>query len=207
MSPTTSRRESPAVDALTRPGRERRQSILDAATVVMAKHGFAGASLSQIAAEAGLEKGHITYYFRTKDDMLFEIIDDLHRRFLDSVDVWVGERDDEIDALHHIFRSHVELVFELYQANRVAYENMRFLSRQRFHLAAATRRDYERRLEEIIDAARPHTPIADEPTTFLVTSILAMVSWPYQWYTPDGTETREQVVELLAGRAIAVLRP
>jgi AcrR family transcriptional regulator len=206
VTSTGSRRQSPEIDSLTRSGRERRQAILTAATEVIARHGFAGASLSQIAAAAGLEKGHITYYFRTKDDMLFEIIDDLHQRFLDGLDVWLAESDEEA-ALHHIVRSHVELVFELHKATRVSYENMRFLSRQRYDLAAEKRRTYELRLEAVIDAARSRSPIAEVPTTFLVTSILGMVSWPYQWYTPDGTETPDQVVELLAGRAIAMLRP
>ncbi|MDR6511591.1 AcrR family transcriptional regulator [Novosphingobium capsulatum] len=57
-------------DAMPRPprydGAANRKRVLDAALKVFARVGFAGASVRMIAAEAGIEQGHLTYYFPSK---------------------------------------------------------------------------------------------------------------------------------------------
>ncbi|WP_071797959.1 TetR family transcriptional regulator C-terminal domain-containing protein [Natronohydrobacter thiooxidans] len=56
-----------------------RQIILDAALEVFSTHGFRGATLDQIAAEAGLSKPNLLYYFDSKDaihrDLLTRLLD------------------------------------------------------------------------------------------------------------------------------------
>ena len=46
--------------------RRNRRVILDAALEVFSKHGYRGATLDQIAAEAGLSKPNILYYYNGK---------------------------------------------------------------------------------------------------------------------------------------------
>lgn len=191
---------------VTSGARERQIAILESAIEVIAEFGFVGASLRRVADAAGLEKGHLTYYFSAKDDILFEIIDDLHNRFNTAFDEWasvgVGEA-----RLQSIFQGHVELVCLLHKQTRVAYENLRFLSRARHRLVARKRTKYQTRLTEEIDAARVHTEIADISTPFLALTVLGTINWPYQWYSPKGTDTPRRIAELLGERALASLRP
>ncbi|TCO70297.1 TetR family transcriptional regulator C-terminal domain-containing protein [Rhodovulum euryhalinum] len=51
----------------TRIQRRNRRAILDAALAVFSQHGFRGATLDQIAAEAGLSKPNLLYYFPSKE--------------------------------------------------------------------------------------------------------------------------------------------
>ncbi len=70
---------------LAKPARSRiqqrnRQRILDAALEVFSNHGFRGATLDQIAAEAGLSKPNLLYYFDSKETvhraLLTRLLDD-----------------------------------------------------------------------------------------------------------------------------------
>lgn len=47
----------------------RRKQIVDAAIAVLAREGYANATLSRIAKEAGISKSIITYHFSGKDEM------------------------------------------------------------------------------------------------------------------------------------------
>src|SRR5579863_9778452 len=47
----------------------RREAILDAARKVFARNGFAGGIVDEIAAEAGLAKGTIYLYFKSKKEI------------------------------------------------------------------------------------------------------------------------------------------
>ena len=61
----------------------RRTELLAAATTVIARAGYANASLRKVAAHAGCTTGAVTYYFATKDEMTGAVIDALFDHFDD----------------------------------------------------------------------------------------------------------------------------
>jgi len=62
-----------------------RRLILDAALEVFSRHGFRGATLDQIAAEAGLSKPNILYYFDGKEDIHLTLLSQLMENWLDPL--------------------------------------------------------------------------------------------------------------------------
>ena len=56
---------------------ERRSQILNAATKVFSKHGFAEARMDDIVAESGLSKGALYWYFDSKDAIIISILDQI----------------------------------------------------------------------------------------------------------------------------------
>ncbi|SFN92294.1 transcriptional regulator, TetR family [Roseovarius lutimaris] len=89
--------------AIRKPSRiqkRNRKLILDAALEVFSTYGYRGATLDQIAAEAGLSKPNILYYFTGKED--------IHIRLLNGLmDTWLApmrEIDPEGDPLEEILR-------------------------------------------------------------------------------------------------------
>ncbi|GLS99214.1 hypothetical protein GCM10007897_05930 [Sphingobium jiangsuense] len=61
-------------------GAENRDIILDAALEVFSLHGFSGASTRQIAAAAGIEPGHLAYYFPSKAKLWRSVIEAFARK-------------------------------------------------------------------------------------------------------------------------------
>jgi AcrR family transcriptional regulator len=59
---------------------KRREELLKAATRVFAKRGYRAASISDIIAAAGAARGTFYLYFRSKQDILFAVIDDLREQ-------------------------------------------------------------------------------------------------------------------------------
>lgn len=53
---------------------EKYQNILNSAGAVFAEHGFYKATISQIAAQAGVADGTLYLYFKNKDDILYQFI-------------------------------------------------------------------------------------------------------------------------------------
>lgn len=60
-------------------GRERRDTILDAATAILVHDGYALLSTRKIAARAGMRPGNLQYYYRTKEDVVRAVLE----RYLD----------------------------------------------------------------------------------------------------------------------------
>lgn len=62
-----------------------RRRILDAALNVFSQHGFRGATLDQIAKEAGLSKPNILYYFSAKEEIHVTLLNQLMETWLDPL--------------------------------------------------------------------------------------------------------------------------
>lgn len=193
--------------ALLRGSPDRRASIIRGAVVVFANRGYGGASIRELAAAAGIEKGHLSYYFRTKEDLLFEIVDDLHEQFVLGLESWTQEYNAHtLDSLRLIFQQHALLVFADSLQTRVAYENIGFLSPDRRKLVIRRRDQYERMLSIEIEACRNNgVPISEDSSSIHTKVVLGILNWAYQWYSPNGAESTDHLAQRLSERAVAAL--
>jgi len=69
----------------TRIQQKNRETILDAALEVFAQHGFRGAPLDMIAAQAGLSKPNLLYYFPSKEAIHVTLLSQLMDTWLDPL--------------------------------------------------------------------------------------------------------------------------
>src|SRR5437764_13543645 len=73
MTPTA----SAALDSAG-PPRRRGREVFEAAARVFHEKGYESATIQDIADEVGLLKGSLYHYFRSKEDLLFEMIQGAH---------------------------------------------------------------------------------------------------------------------------------
>lgn len=76
----------------------RRRAVLDAALVVFAAEGFAGAKLDDVAVEAGVAKGTIYLYFRDKQDLFEQVVRGAIAPVLERLEDLARRPDVPIDA-------------------------------------------------------------------------------------------------------------
>lgn len=70
---------------MARPRSDIQHRILGAAAERFLHDGVDGASLRQIAQEAGTSVGMVSYYFATKDDLFVAVVEDKYRKILDDI--------------------------------------------------------------------------------------------------------------------------
>ena len=81
-----------------------RRLILDAALEVFSRNGYRGATLDQIAAEAGLSKPNILYYFDGKEDIHVTLLSQLMETWLDPLVALHPDGDPVEEILDYIQR-------------------------------------------------------------------------------------------------------
>ena len=98
--PAADKPGTPARGPRSRIQQRNRQIILDAALEVFSTHGFRGATLDQIAGEAGLSKPNLLYYFDSKDAIHRDLLTQLLDTWLDPLRMLdpQGDPQDEIMA-------------------------------------------------------------------------------------------------------------
>ncbi len=90
--------------AETRIQRKNKELILEAALEVFSTYGFRGSTLDQIAAQAGLSKPNLLYYFPSKEAVHKELLDGLLDTWLDPLRAIDPEGDPTQEILGYMQR-------------------------------------------------------------------------------------------------------
>jgi len=87
---------------------EKYQVILNSAGSVFAEHGFYKATISQIAAQAGVADGTLYLYFKNKDDILYQYINYKTEVVFAKMRAAVEEGRNSEEKLRRLIRCHLE---------------------------------------------------------------------------------------------------
>jgi AcrR family transcriptional regulator len=85
---------------------EKAAQILKAASEVFVKRGYSSATIDEIADTAGIGKGTVYLYFRSKDEILMAVFDECMTRLLQQMEGWIGKAEvparDQLEAINEI---------------------------------------------------------------------------------------------------------
>lgn len=95
-----------------------RKMILDAALEVFSRHGYRGTTLDQIAAEAGISKPNILYYFEGKEDIHVTLLNRLMESWLDPMIKMDADGDPRSEILGYVQRK-LDMARDLPQESRL----------------------------------------------------------------------------------------
>jgi AcrR family transcriptional regulator len=101
---------------------ERRSQILDAAAQVFVKKGFNHARMDDIVQETGLSKGALYWYFRSKDDIIFGIIDRIFQHEFKTLESTVADAPTAADALRLFAEVTVQDIHNMMRLMPITYE-------------------------------------------------------------------------------------
>ncbi|WP_154795726.1 TetR/AcrR family transcriptional regulator [Occultella kanbiaonis] len=189
--------------------RRRRQEILEVASQTFATRGFYNASLAEIADEVGISAAGILHHFKSKDQLLTELLH--HRDMADIEEAGHGHGLRGLEFLHHLVdtaarnatRPGITQLYTVLSAEsvttdhpaqawfRARYEGLRAMVTE----ALADARD--------IGELRDDADIAETATAI----IAVMDGLQIQWLLAPGTVDMEAVTRRTIDALIAALAP
>jgi len=181
---------------LGRPPRieNQRERILQEAAILFGRSGFAAASLSDLAEEAGISKAGIYHYFKTKQDVYDAIIVETLQRLFDHVSAVVARAPDPAEQLLAFMTAHADFFERNYWAfcaMLVGFSGMN--APEPRHEAVVLRERYEHLLRDIIAAGTAQGQFrAVEPAT-TGRAVLSMLNWMVRWFKPGGPKTAPEI--------------
>lgn len=92
----------------TKKNNQKYNQILEAAVKIFARKGFDHSTVAQIAKEAEVADGTIYLYFKSKDDILFQLYNYKTQQVFDCFRRAMAQADTAIDKLRNLVRTHLE---------------------------------------------------------------------------------------------------
>lgn len=162
---------------------ERREHILQAAQKLFAEKGFRETNLNDVAIQLGFRRQAVYHYFRSKEDILYELIDRAGQSIATSAQPMLDSDMAPAEKLADVVRNHVRQLLTNIDIFRIQFSELFKLSGDR---ADGLRRDmnaYIREIAEVIEAGQKDgTFVNDVPATAQTLLILGMCNGTTDWY-------------------------
>jgi AcrR family transcriptional regulator len=186
---------------------ERWQEVVDTSAELFYRLGYASASISDLAEALGITKGSLYYYVKTKEDLLFEIIEQLHALTLENVRRSQAVPGTVADRLLDYFAGHVSINTTYLHKAAVAHRELDQLSARRRRTVVAKRdqaQAYVRQLLAEGQATHEVCPDLDIDVTSIF--MFSTANSVQNWFKPDHRLDAVEVSDQLAEYIVAGVR-
>lgn len=179
--------------------RKRHAEVVEAAAHVFNAKGYEATTIQDIADELGILKGSVYYYISSKEDILYEVLEDVHRLGLETATKAVEIEGDPIEKISSFVSSLSRFNAENRMRIGILLRELRSLSARRRREIVRERDRYDDILRELMIEGQKQglvAPSIDPKITTL--AVMGMINNIYQWYKPSGGMKAEKIGELYA---------
>src|SRR5699024_4010008 len=171
-----------------------RTEILRAARITFARHGFDGASIRDIAQEAGLSLSALYYYFPSKQDALFELIHNAFTWFsARAVETVESAGSDPIDRIATLVRFTIRYRSTYREISRVILRDTERLGADSFAETRRLQRESRDIFVGVVEQGREAGAFSVENPDIAARAILSIVNSIPLWFSKDGTLSMEEL--------------
>ncbi len=170
------------------------EAIRKAGLRLIFEHGYAAMSLRQLAAEVGIQPGSLYNHISTKQDLLFDLVQQHMNTLLRALEQALQDKEGPTERLRAFVGFHVTYHMTRKREVFIANSELRSLEPRNYAAIVALRTTYEQHLADILaeGVADGVFDVADvQVATF---AIIALLTGVCTWYRPGGRLTREAII-------------
>lgn len=177
-------------------GSKTREAIRAAGLQLIHRHGFEASSLRQLAALVGIREGSLYNHIRSKQDLLFQLVEDHMDRLLAAQRAVIAPADPPPDRLTAFIRFHLTYHMQRPAEVFVINSELRSLEEPSRAIIIDKRDQYEAALKDIISDGIAKKCFQDQDVGLVAKAVLAMLTGVCSWFQPEGRLTVEAIVEI-----------
>ena len=159
---------------------------------LFAQNGFAAVSMRAIASEVGVQAGALYNYTPDKQTLLFNLLcthmEQLLAAFSDDTSLA------PLDRLHRFVDFHIRFHADRPDEVFISYMELRNLTPDNFGAVEALRRQYEDRLESILQSGADAGDFDIADTKIATLAVIAMLTGVNTWFRVGGRLSLDQVI-------------
>ena len=199
---TTRTRTRPQAGPKRRDGaglKKRQREIIDAAAEIFYRKGYSETSVQDVADAVGILKGSLYYYIDSKEDLLFQMLLEVHEDAKSVVTETAALDIPPLDRLRVYIQHHVEYNASNLAKIAVYYHDFGLLTPERRKAIVGQRNFYEDFVQGLIKEAQQSGDVDPSVDPRLISNaIFGVANWLYTWYNPAGSASPEYLGKLYA---------
>jgi AcrR family transcriptional regulator len=173
----------------------RRDELLDLAATMFAERGLRATTVRDIADSAGILSGSLYHHFKSKEQMVEEVLRDFLDWLFTRYQEIVGREADPLERVKGLFMTSFEAI-ENRHAQVVIYQDeaKRLSGLPKFEFVEARNREQRRMWVDVLKQGMKEGCFRPDIDVDLVYRFIRDTTWvSVRWYQPGGPLTAEQV--------------
>jgi AcrR family transcriptional regulator len=184
------------------------EKLMRVSVELFAERGYAQTSVQEIVDAAGVTKGALYHYFKSKDDLLFDIYDRMLSLQLEHLEQIVARGLSSEETLRLVCEDVLVTSIEWLREGIVFFRSQHMLTAERQTEVKRRRRKYNDEFEAILERGRADGIVrTDIPSAILIAHFFSDPHYLAQWYSPGGPLSKEQVASEITDLYLAGIRP
>ena len=157
------------------------------------RKGYNGTGIADIAKRVGVTNAALYYHFRSKQELLFVVLEHALCRHLDVLEQVVDSALPPEEQLRAGLDNHLDLIFHRPDAVRVFLRERRFLDGTFAEIYQKKVKRYDELFDLVIARYLEISGGNPSEARMLRLGILGMLNWITEWFRPGGEASEQQV--------------
>jgi TetR/AcrR family transcriptional regulator, cholesterol catabolism regulator len=178
----------------------RRDAVLEAAKEALAERGFEAAGIRDIAGRLGLRSRALYHHFASKEEILFEIVQEVYARSLKLLDRVRGIEESPVAALRELMRGHIDNITADTATTELALNEYKSLSLSHARAIDAEHRAYLGGFRELIRGGQDQRLLRSDIDPELATLVIVgALNSTVRWYRGSASRPAAEVADAFVG--------
>jgi TetR/AcrR family transcriptional regulator, cholesterol catabolism regulator len=173
----------------------RRQEILDEASELFSRLGYANVSMEDIAESSGIGKATLYHYFSSREDILFAMHEVIAEELLAHAEQVRSAGMTVEESIRSLILNMLRMIRDRRGYVRVFFEHYHELSPSLQRKIIAKRNKYAQFMEDLVVAGVASGSVRKVDPHLAMFTIFGMTNWAYQWYRATGDLTVDEIAD------------
>ncbi|MFJ5769037.1 TetR/AcrR family transcriptional regulator [Psychrobacillus sp. NPDC093180] len=185
---------------------KKKQEIILSAVKIVNQKGYQGATMEEIAAELLMTKGSLYYYFKNKEDLLFQCHEMVLGQAISELEDYFHEDLSNEQKLRKMIANHIRYMIEEKETFNMIIKPDQTFSKDYLHPILRKRNEYAAWFDEVIQKGVAEGEFTIQEPKMARMILLGSMNWIQQWYRLDGDKTIEELQTIYADYLLKVVK-
>ena len=176
----------------------RTEEVYTKAAILFKEKGYLNASVNEIARKLNIQKASLYYYIKDKEALLFEILSRTMDNMLEVVGDLPSQDLSPDQKLDHAIRAHIVNASQYLNEFSVLLHDTKHLRPVQRKIILSKRDQYEEFFVRILREGISKKVFVNQDAKVLAYMILGSCNWIYQWFSPNGRKSPEEIADLFS---------
>ncbi|USK68691.1 TetR/AcrR family transcriptional regulator [Peribacillus asahii] len=185
---------------------KKKEEIILSAIKIVNRKGYQSATMEEIAAELLMTKGSLYYYFKNKEDLIFQCHERVLSNAMDELKVHLEEQVFYEERLRRMIVTHIDYAIEEKETFNMIIKLDEMLLTDKLNPLLEKRNAYESYFDQVIQGGIEANEFTIAEPKIVRMILLGAMNWIQQWYRPAGEMTKEKIQEIYSDYLLKLLK-
>ncbi|WP_245831743.1 TetR/AcrR family transcriptional regulator [Oceanobacillus senegalensis] len=184
---------------------KKKQEIVKSAISVIAEKGYHNTTMEDIAANLLMTKGSVYYYFKDKQDLLYQSYKMLLESSIETVTKIRNEDLSIEEKLSRVMIKHIEYLIDERSGFEMGIKPEQFFEGEQLKTILELRSSYSLEFDHLIVDGIESNIFEPVDVKIVRNIMLGAMNWVIQWYSEEGEKSKEEIATSITKYLLRIL--